>query len=85
MSLNLPLINRWDCQLQPLCRIFADLAEVFAGSVAEILKEEVTRWLALKRLQKKLAFLPPPFHAHFVGCIMSINKLVKKSLLRQKS
>jgi hypothetical protein len=85
MSINLPLIVRWDCQLQPPCRIFAVLAEIFAGFVAEVFAKEVTRWLELKRLQKKLAFLPPLFLAHFEGCIMSINKLAKRLLLQQKN
>jgi hypothetical protein len=85
MSLNLPLIIRRYCQLQPPCRIFAGLAEFFAGSVAEIHVVEVKRWLELKRLQKKQASLPPLFLAHFEGCITSINKRVKRSLLLQKN
>jgi hypothetical protein len=46
---------------------------------------EVMGWLALKRLQKKQAFLPPPFHEHSVGYIMSISKLAKRLLLLPKS
>jgi hypothetical protein len=84
MPRNLLLITRWDCQLLPLCRIFAVLAEIFAGFVAEIIAEEVKIWLALKRLQKKQVSLLPLFLARCVDFIMSINKLAKKLLLLQK-
>jgi hypothetical protein len=60
--------------LQPLCRTFTVLAGALAEIVAEFKEMEVKRWRALKRLQKKLAFLPPLFHALFAGFIMSINK-----------
>jgi hypothetical protein len=85
MPRNLLLVTRWDCQLQPPCRIFAVLAEIFAGFVAVIVEREVKRWPELKRLLKKLAFLPPLFLARFADFIMSINKLAKKSSPLQKS
>jgi hypothetical protein len=59
---------------------FSVLAEVFAGFLAETVAKEVKRWPELKRLQKKLAFLPPLFPALFADFIMSINKLATKLL-----
>jgi phage-related holin len=71
--------------LQPLCRIFAVVTDFFAGIVAEIDSKEVKKWPASKRLQKKLAFRPPLFLAHYVDFIMSTNKLATKLLPLQKS
>jgi hypothetical protein len=59
--------------LQHLCRTFTVLAEIFAEVVAGFIRvtvRVVKSWLALKRLLKKRAFLPPPFHAHFAAFTM---------------
>jgi hypothetical protein len=51
---------------------------LFAGTFAGIDMKEVKRWLALKKLQKRQAFLPPLFLGHYVDFIMSINKPAKR-------